>query len=214
MIYEFPSQEAAIRQGDIFVGLPRLDISLRRFVVLSEDDSIRMRLWSEVAEEGQRVTAAVAASPVAAVVISQDCDALHVPDITLCEIRPFRDVERKSKDTTEPTSWMKIITQHARINQKWFYLPPDQGVGFTTKMAVDFTVTLRVPRVELEELRHLRAGRLNDYAEAHFRERIAEFFRRFPYDEWYALDAAEMQAYAKAHPTAQPYPWQAGVQHS
>lgn len=214
MIYEFPSQEAAIRQGDIFVGLPRLDVSLRHFLVLTEDLSPRELPWSAVAEAGQKVTAVIAAKPVTAIVISQDCDALHVPDITLCEISPFREVERKSKDTVAPKAWMQIITQHARINQKWFYLPPHPQIGFETKMAVDFTVTLRVPRTDLEELRGLRMGRLNDYAEAHFRERIAEFLRRYPYDEWYALDAAEMEAYGKAHPDAQPYPWQVGAQHS
>jgi len=75
-------------------------------------------------------------------------------------------------------------------------------------MAVDFTVTLRVPRAELEELRSLRRGRLNPVADEHFRERIAEFFRRYPYDEWYPLNQEELEAYRREYPDTPPFPWQ------
>ena len=37
MIYEYPDIEAPIKQGDIFVGIPRMDISLKNIPVLSED---------------------------------------------------------------------------------------------------------------------------------------------------------------------------------
>jgi hypothetical protein len=50
--------------------------------------------------------------------------------VTLCEIRDFRDVERKCKDTALPKKWKNIITQQAWLNQKWFYLPPDERIGF------------------------------------------------------------------------------------
>jgi len=208
VIYDFPSPDAPIRQGDIFIRVPRVDFSLLRLPVVGPGSRIREMTWEEAASGGNPVAAIVAARPVVAIVASQDCDALRAPDITLCEIREFRNVERKGKDTSSPKSWMRIITQHARISQKWFYLPPDPTIGFEVKMAVDFMVALCVPRAELEELRHLRAGRLNEYAEAHFRERIAEFFRRYPHDEWYALDGDEMKAYRRDHPEAERYPWQ------
>jgi hypothetical protein len=146
--------------------------------------------------------------PVAAIVATQDCDALRSRDITLCEIRAFRDVERKSKDTTSAKSWKNLITQHARINQKWFYLPPDDQIGFEDKMAVDFLVTLCLPLEDLKNLRGLRRGRLNNLADEHFRERISEFFRRYPYDEWYALSNSELEAYQKEYPDIAPFPWQ------
>jgi len=209
VVYEFPGPEAPIRQGDIFTRLPRIEFSLARFQAISEHDEIEVIPWDELAGSREPVAAIVAARPVVAIVVSQDCDALRAPDITLSEIREFRDVERKGKDTTEPKSWMRIITQQARINQKWFYLPPDDGIGFQTKMAVDFMVTLCVPRSELAGMRHLRKGRLNEAAGAHFRERIAEFYRRYPFDEWYPLDEAEFEAYKREHPDAQPFPWQA-----
>jgi hypothetical protein len=207
MIYDFPDKSAPIRQGDIFVGLPRIDISLNRVLIVGETGE-RMAKWAEIVQKYEPLNIIVPVRPVIAIAATQDCDALHGRDITLCEIGEFRDVERKAKETTSAKSWKNIITQHARINQKWFYLPPDEKIGFSEKMAVDFMVTLRVPRAELEELRDLRKGRLNEIAEEHFRERIGEFFRRYPYDEWYPLDQEELQAYLREYPDAKPFPWQ------
>jgi hypothetical protein len=197
MIYEFPEVTTPIRQGDIFVGLPRVEMSLRRVPVIGEDDREVVMTWQEIAKMGEPVTAVLAMRPVAAIVATQDCDTLHGRDITLCEIREFRDVERKSQETKAPKKWVDIITQHARINQKWFYLPPDEQMGFAQKMGVDFMVTLRVARADLEDLRALRKGRLNPIADEHFRERISEFFRRYPYDEWYPLSREELDAGSK-----------------
>jgi hypothetical protein len=78
-------------------------------------------------------------------------------------------------------------------------------------MGVDFLVTIRIPRTDLEGLRTLRRGRLNNTADEHFRERISEFFRRYPYDEWYTLNPEELTEYQKEHPETEPYPWQKGV---
>ncbi|HLA80764.1 MAG TPA: hypothetical protein VJP78_03905, partial [Thermoleophilia bacterium] len=134
MIYEYPDQAASLRQGDIFLGLPRIDLSLQE-VLLAEPDGERIARWEELASQSRPVNIIVPVRPVAAIVATQDCDTIHSRDITLCEIREFRDVERKSKETSAPKKWKNIITQQARINQKWFYLPPDERVGFTDKMA-------------------------------------------------------------------------------
>jgi hypothetical protein len=180
VIYEFPEADVPIRQGDIFIGVPRIEVSLRRIPVVGADGQQSVSTWNEIAQAGEPVTALLAIQPVAAIVATQDCDTLHAPDVTLCEIGKFKEVERKAGQTVSAKSWKNILTQHARINQKWFYLPPDGRIGFTEKMAVNFMVALRVPGDELEELRSLRRGRLNNLADEHFRERIAEFFRRYP----------------------------------
>ena len=207
MIYEFPSEFDDVRQGDIFVGLPRIDISLKEIVIVSETGE-RIADWAEIAKKGEPINAIVPVRPVTCIVVTQDCDAKRSRDITLCEIREFRDVEGKCKETKSPKSWKNIITQHARINQKWFYLPPDNRIGLDEKMAVDFIVTMRVPRQDLEDLRILRQGRLNTIAREHFRERISEFFRRYPYDEWYPLNEEEFKAYSNEYPEALPFNWQ------
>lgn len=208
MIYEYPLPDLPLRQGDIFVGLPRVEVSLGQIPVLEDDGSMVQREWRDIAAQEQEVTAVFPLRPVTAIVATQDCDATRGQDITLCEIRPFRQVERKAAQTTAPKKWKDILTQHARINQKWFYLPPDERIGLADKMAVDFMVTLRVPRAELEALRDFRRGRLNQLADEHFRERISEFFRRYPYDEWYPLNQQELKAYVDEYPDTQPFPWQ------
>ena len=207
MIYTSLSNGDLIRQGDIFVGIPRFDFNLSKFPILVEDHPEEAS-WKDVVKEGKPVAALVGVVPVTAIVISQDCDNLRAPDINLCEIREFRDVERKCKETKKPKSWVKIITQQARLNHKWFYLPPNETLGFKEKMGVDFFVTLRIPREDLEDLRDLRKGRLNDVACDHFRERISEFYRRYAYDEWYPLNKEEMTFYKKDYPDAEYYPWQ------
>lgn len=208
MIYEYPDAAKPVRQGDIFVGLPRIDISLREIPIIGADGETDLLGWREIVETGRPVTAVLGLCPVAGIVATQDCDASRARDITLCEVRRFQEVERKSADTSKPRSWKNLLTQHSRINLNWFYLPPDERIGFEEKMAVDFMVTMRVAREELEELRDLRRGRLNPIADEHFRERTSEFFRRYPYDEWYSLDKEELQAYMHEYPDARPFPWQ------
>lgn len=208
MIYEFPDSIAPIRQGDIFVSLPRIDFSLSRLPIVSEDGGLEEINWSDIAKDVGLVTAMLAIRPVFAIIASQDCDSQHGRDITLCEIREFREVERQSKDTTSIKSWINLITKQTRINQKWFYLPPDHKIGFRERMAVDFMVTLRIPRVDLENLRKFRIGRLNNIADEHFRERISDFFRRYPYDEWYPLSIEEFEEYKRRYPEVDPFPWQ------
>jgi hypothetical protein len=210
VIYDDVPVSEPLRQGDIFVGLPRVEVTLAEMVLYEENGETTTSPWQDIASLGREILAILPVRPVVAIVATQDCDAARSDDITLCEIRDFREVEGKAKATTAPKSWKNIITQHARINQKWFYLPPDSRLGFGDKMAVDFMVTLRVPRLELEISRNLRRGRLNDVAYQHFRERIGEFFRRYAYDEWYPLDSHEFEVYEKEYPGTRPFPWQHG----
>ncbi len=208
MIYEHPGMPDPIRQGDIFVALPRPDVSLDMVAFAAPSGDMMEASWEELAVQGKPIEATVSLTPVAAIVITQDCDAVRSPHVSLCEIQEFRQVERKAKDTTAPNSWRKIITQQARLNQKWFYLPPSDELGWNSKMAVDFRLTLRLPRDGLEGFRRFRRARLNELARAHFRERVADFFRRYPYDEWYALSSEELAAYRKDYPDAEPFDWQ------
>jgi hypothetical protein len=78
-------------------------------------------------------------------------------------------------------------------------------------MGADFLTPIRVPRLTLERLLNFRKGRLNEVAKQHFRERLAEFFRRYAYDEWYPLTRDELAEYRKSYPNAEPFPWQQDV---
>jgi hypothetical protein len=208
VIYDFPQESEPLRQGDIFASLPRIDYKLADLKILDEEGNQIREHWQQLSARPQSHTALVGIRPVPAILITQDCDVIRAPDLTFCEIRRFIEVESKAKQTTSPKSWMSLVTQHARINLKWFYLPPDAQIGFTEKMAVDFMVTLRVPREDVEKLMNLRKGRLNNVAYDHFRERLSEFFRRYAYDEWYPLDQEEFIAYRKDKGEVAPFPWQ------
>src|SRR5205823_5139693 len=150
--------------GDIFIGVPILDLPDDELPAIDDKGAVRTLSWEEFASAGEKVSAIIAVRPTIAIVGTQECDALRAPNITLFEVRPFRDVERKSKDTNKPSKWVPIITQHARINQKWFYLPIDEKVGFSEKMGADFLTPIRIPRIALERLINFRKARLNEIA--------------------------------------------------
>lgn len=206
MIYEHPEATAPIRQGDIFVGLPRIDIDLNNFLLFDELGPTATD-WDEVATE-EKVSAVVPVKPVSAIVITQDCDALRSKQITLCEIRPFETVEGQAKPGLAEKSFVGMITKQARQSYKWFYLPADAKIGFNAKMGVDFQVTLSILREDLEKRIGRRVGRLNPVADEHFRERLSEYFRRYPYDEWYPFTKAEFAEYAKIHSASPPQPFE------
>ncbi|MBA3765610.1 MAG: hypothetical protein H0W99_01225 [Acidobacteria bacterium] len=208
MIYDLPEPSSPISQGDIFIGVPILSLPVDRIPTIDDQDNVQILSWEDFASAGETVIGIVAVRPTIAIVGTQECDALRAPSITLFEVRPFRDVERKSKDTNKSSKWVPIITQHARVNQKWFYLPADEQLGFLEKMGVDFLTSISIPRIALERLIGFRKGRLNETARQHFRERLAEFFRRYAYDEWYPLTREELTEYQKNNPEAAPFPWQ------
>lgn len=213
MVYERPSPGDPIRQGDIFRDVPRVDVSLEKLHAFDEQDNPVEGRWVDLIDGwGCRpVRAAVYIRPVIGMVVTQDCDALRSRDISLCEIRPFREIYPRIADMKDtPKKWVGVITQHARVNYEWFYLPVNHEIGFTERMGADFSTMLRIARKDLESMRaQRRMGRLNEVAAAHFRERLSGFFRRYPYNEWYPLTKEELEEYRRSKPEPiEPYEWQ------
>ena len=211
MIYEFPAQTEPLRQGDIFRGLPRVDLSLQEISVIEEGNQPEAVSWDSLKDRVEPITAVVGLRSVWAVIITQDCDTVRAPDITLCEIKAFSDVV-KVPAPANPKAWGSLLRTQATANLKWFYLPQEPRLGLDGRHAVDFLATLRIARVDLENARNLRRGRLNTTADEHFRERLAEFFRRYPYNEWYPFTKEEFKAYRAGHPQEEsiikPYEYQ------
>ncbi len=83
--------------------------------------------------------------------------------------------------------------KQCRANLRYFYLPASKENGFEDRMAADFRTIVQVAREDLERLKKLRIGRLNEIACQHFRETLSQFFRRYPYDEWYPLTGEELE---------------------
>jgi hypothetical protein len=223
MIYQPVDPRDPIRQGDIIRRVPRVDLSLQRMIVLSRnngdiehvelswndaivDDTV-VEISTEVESE-RLIRAILPVSSIDAIVISQDCDAVRDEELSLCEIGRLPSVWATAKNANSPAWYAKMLTKQGTDLLKCFYLPEElptsQIIGYSEKMAVDFSSIVRLPRTELEPMKALRAGRLNDEAYQHFREKLAEYFRRYPVDPWYPLNASEFREYDKGHGGATP----------
>lgn len=211
MIYDIPSTNDPIKQGDIFRYVPRIEINLEQLAVLDGDDILN-RTWDDLTlnRGNSPITSVVAIRPVTAIVMTQDCDAVRVDDIALSEIVFFDKVMPDINNSKYPQKTWGIITKQSRLNLRWFYLPIDLNIGFSKRMAVDFHSVLRTSRFFLENhIAQFRIARLNSVAVEHFREKLSDYYRRYAYDEWYSLDKMEFDDYRKnKNEPIEPFPWQ------
>ena len=209
MIYEQLNPSEPIQQGDIFRHVPFVDLTLSTVVTVDAEEQ-RETDWRHIIAGGDssRVAAILPIRSVLGIVITQNCDAVRGRYIAVSEILPFVSVLRQTAPK-DPKGWQSLITKACRDNLRLFYLPADPEFGFSDRMAADFGVITPVPRQGLEDLREHRLGRLNEESYEHFRETLSQFFRRYPYDEWYPLTREEFEAYARSKPEpVTPRPWQ------
>jgi hypothetical protein len=227
MIYDSVDETETIRQGDIFRNLPRVDISLKELAVLastSEGESVEEMSWEEAIRDSNAsevigtdtdketllIRAILPVCPVDAIVITQDCDAARAVVLSLCEITSLFDMNKGMKTVTSVSKWARELSKGESDSVRYFYLPPDAKYGFTERKAVDFRSIIRLPQPHIDQLKTFRIGRLKTVPYEHFREKIAQFFRRYPYDPWYPLNKEEFEAYAKDYPpgSIKPFEWQ------
>ena len=210
MIYETVGVGEPIKQGDIFRYIPRADYHISKMVILDEDNEPNEINWSESVPGLDGVVRAVLpVSSVTGIVITQNCDAVRGEFLSLCQVEEFLSSINQDEEPKNSKKWKTLIMHTARTMPRYFYLPAAPEAGFEQRMAVDFRVTLRVPRKLLDNLKQYRLVRLNRTANDHFRESIAHFFRRYACNEWYPLTKEEFDAYAEKCPEpVKPYPWQ------
>lgn len=213
MIYERVGIQEPLRQGDIFRNVPRVDFSLSSLAVFNDYDGPRRLTWRDILTETDpsgAATALLPIKPVDAIVVTQDCDAARGEYISLCQINNYLVATGQNQSPKDAKAWQSLIMRMARTNPRLFYLPSDPKVGLSDRMAADFRVVLRVPRLDLLNMMDLRIARLNEIAAQHLREMFSQFFRRYAYNEWYPLDKEEFQAYANQirGESVEPYPWQ------
>ena len=206
MIYEFPGKNHPIRQGDIFYPLPRMLIDLSKLPIQS-GERFEENNW-QVVKDRENIVVSVPLKPVWGIIATQDCDTLRGPVISLFEIETLEKVTKMSLPASTK-KWADFVTQKSRLYARWFYLPVDSGVGFQERMAINFEVVFQIRRENLEHyITELRRGRLNEIAFQHYRESIAQYFRRYPYDEWYPLTKEEFTEYNKDKGPVEPFDWQ------
>lgn len=212
MIYESVSTTDAIQQGDIFCNIPRVEFTLSSLPVIDDKDALKKTTWREVllSKRSEPVAAVLAVTPVTAIVITQNCDAVRGQGLSLCQVDNYLKVTGKeSAIPKDAKKWQSLIVQTSQQNPRVFYLPEDTRFNLTEKSAVDFRVVLPVPRLDLENMRDHRVARLNPIAREHFRESLSHFFRRYAFNPWYPLTPEEFKSYqAQVDEPIPPYDWQ------
>ncbi len=200
MIYDYPKALNPILQGDIFYPLPfHIIESLDKLNIISGEDFDSIS-WDDVNPEDITV-AALPIKPVWGIVASQNCDTSRIPYITFFLIDTLQDISRLTlPDEKKTKNWVSLITQKSRLNANWFYLPKDDKIGFDKRMAVNFEEAFLIDREFLQRKKEkYRKGRLNEIAYQHYREKVSQYYRRYPYDEWYPLNKIEFDYYQKSY---------------
>jgi hypothetical protein len=199
MLYEYPLPTDEVRQGDIFLNIPSIAFQLSEGLsILEPDKSTKSITWQEiVSDEEKDIVALLGVIRVPAIVISQTCDIQKEGShVTLCEIVPLSKLTAfKSFDTQQPKKQVDFLIRSERKMHGFFYLPPDPKLGFNSRMAVEFGNTIRLPSEDLDLIKQGRKGRLNTEAYEHFREKMANYFRRYAFNEWYMLNGKEVELY-------------------
>ncbi|MCR3884899.1 hypothetical protein P0O24_07900 [Methanotrichaceae archaeon M04Ac] len=208
MIYELVEDHMPIRQGDIFYPLPIILPTLGQLAVMSEYGEYEDTKW-DIIQDRDDVLFILPFKKVWGIVATQDCDASRSPVISLFEIGTFKEVTNLTLPE-KPPKWVSLITQKSRLNARWFYLPADEEFGFKERMAVNFHRVFQIQSSDLKQsMNILRKGRLVDVAYQHYRESIAHYFKRYPYDEWYSLTKEEFDQYNQQNGgSITPFAWQ------
>lgn len=211
MIYDFPATSEQIRQGDIFVDVPRVEFDLSGDLsVLEENMAISSVSWEELVREKKDVAAVLGITLVPAVVATQSCDTQRSEYITLCEIIELTDLGPfKQYSEMRTKSRVSALVKNERKMHNYFYLPPDNIIGFEVPKAILFPHTMRLARNVLEAIKENRKGRLNETAFEHFREKFSNYYRRYAFNEWYMLNKDELKEYEHFSELTsnQLYPW-------
>ena len=199
MCYNLLENDQPIRQGDIFYPLPYTILSLEALQTISMA-GLKASNWDDIKDtvkdnkEDDPVVISIGLRKTWAIVASQDCDASNAPNISLFQIEPFIDVYHSQPSSSK--GWVGTLTERLCKNASWFYLPKDDSMGINSEMAVNFHKIIQLERVDLEQNKVLRKGRLADFAYEHYREAIAQYFRRYPYNEWYPFNKDQLEYYA------------------
>jgi len=216
MIYEFPASSAPIKQGDIFIDIPRVKFELSNTLSVLEKgeggkvSSISIS-WEEVVlKKIKDVVAFFGINLVPAIVATQSCEAQRKEYVTLCEVVELTEIGAfKEYHKQNDKNKVKNLLINERKIHNFFYLPPDDILGFETCKAIQFSDTIRIPRNVLETIKDNRKARLNDTAYEHFREKLSNYYRRYAFNEWYMLNKDELREYehfSELKPD-QLYPW-------
>ena len=197
MFYEFPPASDNIKQGDIFLNIPRVALEFsQELSILEQEEKTFSLTWQEIVNNKKDVSAVLGLYSVPAIVVSQSCDTLRKEYITLCEIVELSTIKAfNNYEERAPKNIAKDLLKCNSDMPDFFYLPPDNGIGFSNKMAVIFSNTINLLRTDLGNFIDNRKGRLDKTAYEHFREKLSHFYHRYAWKEFYILNKEEINAH-------------------
>jgi hypothetical protein len=205
MIYDFPQATESLLQGDILFPLPSTYVDVFRAPVIAASGEFEPQSWANIDRNESVVQARVKRSW--GILATQDCDVSHSETLSFFEIVPLATLTNTRPST--PTAWMHLITKREKRSPAWFYLPPDNALGFVEPMGIDFKVVFQTAADSvISGSAALRKGRLKPVALDHFRSAISYFFTRYAYDDWYALTRDQLAAYMNEQGAVEPFDWQ------
>ncbi len=197
--YTEVEEKTDLEQGDIFSSLPflTLDSTLMNEVIPVSDSELSFREidlkdYVETSDDSRNIVIKADIQP--GIVITQNCDILRSDYVSFCAIRRYTDIE-KTDTSTNQSRKIEFLTKTYANKTKYFYLPKSSAVGFSEKMAVDFSSIHQIKREVLTQLLQKRKCKLGEIPLEHFRSKISDYFKRFAYDGWYVLDKDEFQVY-------------------
>ena len=187
MIYTSVKEIEPIRQGDIFFNLPFVRYNLRELYVYFNENEFNLTSWIDVKEN--TINGVANFEKVYGIVLSQDCDCLRNPYLSLIMIIPY------NRNFTSVKRGMQEILIINNRSPSLMYLPPDNNFRIREKMLIDFSQIFHIFREDLEYFKKLRLCRLNSEGLEHFCNKVSDYFRRYAYDEYYPFDPEEMDEY-------------------
>jgi len=170
-----------VSQGDIFVGVPIIGVSLSQLrQVVQEGDGLRT-IPVEPDQLAANMVLLEHVSTTNAIVISQSCDAERAPRLMLA---PLTDFGLEEKNAIK--KWRKISHTATSLGEpKNIYLPGNPTIGLSRSLA-DFGEAFTLPRDFLEELarRGKRIAGLSEQAIAYLQFRLAVLLTRVARDDF------------------------------
>lgn len=185
VVYDYVTEDAPIRQGDIFKNIPFLSFNLivRRNNIIDNTEKI----IDEIIESGQPTLIETYIDSTVCILASQDCDIENDFDLIFLSLEEY---EKRNVENYKQID--DIITQTTRE----FYLPPikldnDKFIG---PVKINFFEPIKLPsKLIKNRLKDLRIASLKKPIRDIFIDKLKFFFSRIAMDSIMFYDNSQLQ---------------------
>lgn len=185
VVYDYVTEDAPIRQGDIFEKIPFLSFNLivRRNNIIDNTEKI----LDEIIETGQPTLIETYIDSTVCILASQDCDIENNFDLIFLSLEEYEKHEVENYKQVD-----EIITQTTRE----FYLPPIklEDDKFLGPVKINFFEPIKLPsKLIKNRLKDLRIASLKKPILDIFIDKLKFFFSRIAMDSIMFYDNSQLQ---------------------